>query len=1000
METLLVLLGTAVVLAAVTVNSTAILRSHRKSRGTARGGAELVGEAPATTSIRSAPPSTGPVDDSSRAPVDASSPSEPSNRPPLQASLRTTLPPEPENAPGAAAVLRKAEPAPAIRTPDQRLRVFVSSTLRELAHERTVTRRSIESLRLTPVMFELGARPHAPRDLYRAYLAQSDVFVAIYGRSYGWVAPGEDVSGLEDEYVLSAGMPKLVYVLATDEPREAALERLLERVRQDDQASYRYVEGAEELAELLANDLAVLLSERFFTRAEPEASPEPPPRHAAVPLTLTSFVGRQALLERAERTLLRPDVRLLTLVGPGGAGKSRLAIELATRLRPAFGGEAFYVSLAAVQDPALVASSLAIGLGVREAIGSSTVEAMQEALADQTGLLVIDNFEHVLDAAPVVTDLMQAAPGLKLLVTSRSVLRLSGETAFPVPPLDLPAAEVPSTPDELLAYDAIALFVERARAADPSFELDEDNASAVVEICRRIDALPLAIELAAARVRSLPPQNLLTRMTRRLPLLRGGPRDAPARHRTLHDAIAWSVNLLSASEQALLARLAIFQGGGSLALVERILGAEDDVLDDLTSLVDKSLVRRSDEGDDVRIDMLETVREFAAERLAADPLAPQVRERHARAYLDLAEEGAPALRGSRQSLWLAWLRRDLANLRTAMATFLEIGATPEALRLATALRPLFMVRGHYEEGSRLLRLALEAEPRAVASPERAGALLALAVLEWRKGDLVEALAPAEEALASYRAAGDAAGTAAALRLLGVHAHNAGEYDVAQAHLEEVLEMMRRSGDEAGVTNTLLSLGNVAFDRAESRARDLYEASLDVAMRLGDTLVTAYALDNLSAMAWCQGDLAEATARTEEAALLYGQLDHRFGFANVEHRRGLIAYVRRDLAAAEAHLRESLRIRVEIGETRGNAFIQHDLARVALERGLIDEARERFRLGIERAQRHGAPLIITLYLEGVAAPAGRGGPPRRVPRAAGRRQGLAAAGPRADLHGQP
>jgi predicted ATPase len=988
METVIGLLGVIGVVAAIAANATAILRYFREVRAPRAvdpRGVVAMGTLP------SRPPAASPTLDTVAVPTEPSDGFEspesaragrraavggaaghqttgaggvagsasPAGRPsPDRASPEPPLP-EPERT----AAARARSGGAAVRTPDQRLRVFVSSTLRELAAERVAARRAIESLRLAPVMFELGARPHPPRDLYRSYLAQSDVFVAIYGQRYGWVAPGERVSGLEDEYLLSDGKPKLVYVREGDQPREAELERLLERVRADDQASYTPFRTTDELAELLGNDLALLLSERFATgEAEPEAAAST--AAAPVPVPMTSFVGREALLQEVGRVLLRPEVRLLTLCGPGGAGKSRIAIELASRLQHAF-DDVLYVSLAAVRDPELVASSLAIGIGVREQVGTSPVQAMQEALGERSALLVIDNFEHLLPAAPIVADLLRAAPRLTVLVTSRSVLRLSAETVFHVPPLGLPASDAPTPPESLLDHDAVALFVDRARAADPHFELDATNAAAVLEICRRVDALPLAIELAAARLRSLPPQALLARMTRRLPLLSGGPRDAPGRHRTLRDTIDWSVTLLAPDERTLLARLAVFEGGASLATIERVLGGDGEVLDGLTALVDGSLVQRLDDQDDDRFFLLETVREYAAEKLEGDPLADVLRERHARAYLDLAEEGAQGLRSAEQSRWLRWLQGDLGNLRAAMTTFLARGATAEALRLATALRPLFTVRCHYQEGARLLRLALDADGSGTG-PERAAALLALAALAWRQGDLVAALPPAEEALASYRAAGDVIGTAAALRLLGVHAHNAGEYDLAQARLEEALELMRRSGDEAGVSNTLLSLGNVAFDRAEARARALYEESRSIATRHGDTLVIAYALDNLSALAWCRGELDEAAARSDEAAVLYDELDHRFGRANVIHRRGLMALARGDLEEAEAQLTESLRIRTEIGEVRGSAFVQYDLARVALVRGQHDEARERLRVGLDLADRHGAPLIITLYLEAIAA----------------------------------
>jgi predicted ATPase len=869
-------------------------------------------------------------------------------------------------APEAPAPVVAAPPRPpsGIRTPDQRVRVFVSAALDELADERAAARRAIETLRLTPVMFELDARPHAPRDVYRAYLAQSDVFVAIYGKRYGQVAPGEGISALEDTYVLARGLPRLIYVRREEGERDERLEALLGRVQADDAASYKVFRGPDDLAELLGEDLAVLLSERFAHPAFDPLDARPAAAPAPLPMPPTSFVGRSDLLDDLAGLLLRPDVRLLTLYGPGGAGKSRVAIELAERCRQAFAGDVSYVSLASVRDPELVPSSLAIGLGAREAAGISSVRAMQGVLAGRSGLLVIDNFEHLVDAAPVIAELLQAAPALTVLVTSRALLRLSIEVAYPIPPLALPEPDDGAAPAQLLHSEAVRLFVERARAADPHFVLDEDNAAAVVEICRRVDALPLAIELAAARVRSLPPRALLARMSRRLPLLTGGPRDAPERQRTLRDAIGWSVALLGARDRVTFARLSLFDGGGSVRLIEQVLG-DDEALEALTVLVDHSLIQRVAGDDEERVSMLETVHEYAAELFAEDPERRALRDRHARAYLELAETGAVALKGSDQARWGRWLVRDLANLRSAMTWLLESGAGVEALRLATALRPLFMARCHYEEGRRLLQAALDVG-RSVRGSVRAAALLALGALAWREGDLAAALPPLQESLAGYRQADDRAGEAGTLRVLGVHAHNAGDYDLARTRLQEALAAFRAIGDDEGVANTLLSLGNVAFDRSEPDARALYEESLAMAERNGDTLGVAYARDNLSVLAWCHGELGSAARHTEAASGLYEELEHAFGRASVLHRRGLLALARDDDVTAERNLTASLRLRSEIGEGRGCAFVRYDLGRLALRAERPQDARTHFRLGLAQAERHGGSLVTVLYLEGVAA----------------------------------
>jgi hypothetical protein len=395
---------------------------------------------------------------------------------------------------------------PLIRTPDQRLRVFVSSTLKEMAPERKAVRDAVTRLRLVPVMFELGARPHPPRQLYRAYLAQSHVFVGLYWQSYGWVAPGEEVSGLEDEYLLSGTLPKLIYVKSPAPEREPRLAQMLARIREDDSASYKAFSTPTELRRLVENDLALLLSERFEAALPRESAPEGASPASTLPAQPTPLVDREQEADAVGELLLRDGVRLVTVTGPGGIGKSRLALEVGARLGPSFVDGVRFVELASFTAPELVASTLAAALGLRVSGSRQPVEVVRSYLRDRRLLLVLDNFEQVTEAAPLVAELLAAAPGVEALVTSRTVLRLSGEHVFAVPPLSVPEAGAGREVGSLEQYGVVRLFVERARAAEPGFELTGENAEAVVDICRRLDGLPLAIELAAARVRLLPPR--------------------------------------------------------------------------------------------------------------------------------------------------------------------------------------------------------------------------------------------------------------------------------------------------------------------------------------------------------------------------------------------------------------------------------------------------------------------------------------------------------------
>ena len=468
-----------------------------------------------------------------------------------------------------------------IRTPDQRVRVFISSALQELAAERRAVRDAVTRLRLVPVMFELGARPHPPRPVYRAYLAQSQVFAGIYWRSYGWVAPGEQISGLEDEYRLSARLPRLIYVKTPAADREPRLTELLARIRDTGEVSYQHFSEPAELQRLVEDDLAVLLSERFeMARPRDDAAGEAA-LAGALPVPATPLLGREQEAAAVEDLIVREGVRLVTLTGPGGVGKSRLMVEAARRLGPGFADGARFVDLAAVSAADLVAAAIAAGLGLNTSAGRLIAD-LESYLRARRLLLALDNFEQVLDAAPLLAELLATAAGLVVLVTSRTVLRLRGEHEFLVPPLPIPPAAADADPAGLLGYASVGLFVERAHAADPGFELTDRNAVAVAEICRRLDGLPLAIELAAARVRLLPPQALLARLDQRFSLLTGGARDLPERQRTLRNTLDWSFGLLSPAEQELFARLGVFAGSFGLPAAEAV--EDEPVMDTLGAL--------------------------------------------------------------------------------------------------------------------------------------------------------------------------------------------------------------------------------------------------------------------------------------------------------------------------------------------------------------------------------------------------------------------------------
>ena len=470
------------------------------------------------------------------------------------------------------------EGAAPIRTPDQRLRVFVSSTLAELAPERAAVARAISALRLTPVMFELGARPHPPRELYRAYLAQSDVFVGLYWQRYGWIGPGMDISGLEDELRLSDGMPRLLYLKSPAPEQEPRLAAMIADLQSEGADSYRSFRSTRELGRLVRDDLALLLSERFATPV-PSAAPAAAPAateirlpRRSLPTPSTSLLGREDDIAELSSLLESPDVRLVTLTGPGGIGKTRLAIAVGAALDGA-GRRTEFVPLASITDPALVLPRVAAAVGAPIEGTRSALDTLIEHFAQTPTLLVLDNLEQVTGAATELDQLLAACPDVTILATSRTVLRLRAEREYPVEALMVPAfAERPPL-EELAALPAVRLFVDRARAVRHDFTLDDTNAAAVMEICRRLDGLPLAIELAAARTRVLAPVALLARLEHVLDSLGTGPVDLPERQRTLRATVEWSFGLLDDMERELVEALSVFADGWTIDAATRVVAA-------------------------------------------------------------------------------------------------------------------------------------------------------------------------------------------------------------------------------------------------------------------------------------------------------------------------------------------------------------------------------------------------------------------------------------------
>jgi predicted ATPase len=592
-----------------------------------------------------------------------------------------------------------------------------------------------------------------------------------------------------------------------------------------------------------------------------------------LPLMLTSFVGRQREVAAARRLL--ESTHLLTLTGPGGTGKTRLALQLAAEAIDDYPDGVFFVPLEPISDPALVAETIASTLGVQDVGGAPIAERLAAYLASLQMLLVLDNFEQVTDAAPLISDLLQGAPGLRIVATSRAALRLYGEQEFPVPPLGLPdPAHLPPL-EALTQYESVALFISRARTMRPDFTVDNDNAPAVAEICARLDGLPLAIELAAARIKLLSPQAMLPRLESRLALLGGsGSRNLPARQQTLRGAIAWSYDLLDEDERRLFRRLSTFVGGFALEAAEAICGpaaegssaSSVDVLETLSALVDQSLLRQSDLQTHTRFVMLETIREYATEALEECGERPEIRRRHALYFTDFAERAAPHLTGEDRATWLDWLEHEHDNLRTAIVWSVETGEPTLGARLGAALWRFWQTRGHLREGLRRLEAVL-AIPGCVDHPaERLLALEAAGGVAYWLGEMDVAAVFYEEALVIARDRADPAEVAQALfNLSFAYIMPRTEMQRADALVEESLATFRQLGDEAGIMRALWARGalNVFREAWVAAAADFRE-TLVRARKLHDAYWTSWSLHMLGASEAQLGDLDAARPHLEEA----------------------------------------------------------------------------------------------------------------------------------------
>lgn len=675
----------------------------------------------------------------------------------------------------------------------------------------------------------------------------------------------------------------------------------------------------------------------------PATPPRPPPN---LPAPLTSLLGREHDVAAVRAYLLRDEVRLLSLVGPPGIGKTRLGIQAAVSLESAFADGTWFVPLETVSDPDRVPAAIAAALGLRPTGQAPVLSALQDALCGKQALLVLDNLEQVLDAGRDIVSLLTACPKLKVLATSREALHTYGEWRYPVPPLALPNRHHLTDPDPslLAALPSVALFVERAQAVRPDLAFTRENALAIATICLRLDGLPLAIELAAARAELLAPEQILAALDDRFQLLKGTLRYLPHRQQTLRGAVDWSYHLLEAGERALLRRMGTFVGGGSLKAMQAVCGSALDRPAEMQaaarSLVGKSLLREEHgAAGGPRYLMLESIREYAQQKLEASGEADAIRERHARFFAALAEAARPKLVGPEQGQWLRQLEQEHDNIRAALAWSTQSGAGSAeiALRLSGSLGQFWDMHGHAGEGRRWLRAALELGPpaedslragdedEAAATTLRLRAYVAAGGLATVQGDHAAAHSAYQEALRLSQQTGDAASTAVCLMNLGNNACHLGEYEQARAFYERALALSREQGDKRRVAVTLLNMGHAAMNTGEyAAARVFLNESLELRRECGDRFGAALVIGNLGVVAAEQG----------------------------EHEQ------------ARALLQESLALRQELGDERGIAFCLTRLAALERDRRRYAEAVELYGRGLALYQKVGDQEAIATGLEGL------------------------------------
>jgi len=683
-----------------------------------------------------------------------------------------------------------------IKTPDQRLRVFISSTIQELSAERKTGQELLERMKLTPVFFESGARPHPPRDLYRSYLEQSDVFVGIYWKSYGWTAPDMEISGLEDEWRLSGDKPKLIYIKQADQ-REPRLNNLIKNIQDSNVACYQKFEKLEDLTDLIANDLAILLTERFQSGENRKEFIKP---ITNLPVQRTPIIGRSREIQNLKEKLLIPELGLITLTGPGGTGKTRLALELGKELLSDFKDGVFFVQLASVTDnnkvPAVIAQSLGMINRGNPDIGHWVIDW----LYDKSLLLILDNLEQIPNAGLFISEILIKCGQIKIIATSRTPLYIRNENIFSVEPLEIKSTE---QKNDGHIPGAVDLFMQRAMESNASIEWNAENRKAAYSICYKLDGLPLSIELAAARCRHITPVQLDNKMGNILDSIGTGPRDYPGRQQTLRNTIQWSYNLLEPADQRLFRRLAVFENGWTMDALENICWKGFEERSDLQSSVERLsdfglTVRMPSENDYPSQRLLQVIKEYALEKMKETGEEEKLRELHCNYYQRMAEYNAEQIWMNPVNKSQLNFRADYENIAAAFNFAVSRGDQRKIWSLINSLNTLYLVKGEIGflfEG--LEKAQIKSDEEGVqkmlafgSKPELALSLLSAGFIRSTTGNFIEGLRDLEVSRQLAKEAGVTQIESRALLFLGISYITTEYFDKAKELLLECISLCK------------------------------------------------------------------------------------------------------------------------------------------------------------------------------------------------------------------